>query len=777
MPSPSPAPDNALSGRAVFLSYAREDLPAATRIADALTSHGVEVWFDQSELRGGDAWDHKIRRQIKECALFIAVISGNTEERREGYFRLEWKLAVERTHLMAEGVPFLAPVVVDETLEGAAVVPSEFLRVQWLRLPGALPTPQFVGQVKRMLAPPPPRAGSAPPFPAVPRPTSPDGRKWAFIGAAVAAAALFGGAVLWRRPAAPVGPPPVPAAAAVPPPATPAAINSKSVAVLPFENMSPDKDNAFFTDGVHEDVLTDLSFIKDLHVTSRTSVMQYRGTTKSIKEIGRDLGVAYVLEGSVRRAGNMIRVTGQLINAGTDEQVWAHAFDRNLNDIFAIQAELAQAIALALQTAISPETRKIIEQRPTENIAAYDLWLKAREIQNGGSQTPASQKRQEELLQGAVDLDPNFALAWGDLAVCHAYSLFVNAEHSEARLAKAQAAIDHAVQLAPDQPDVIRDLGNFYYYAHLDYPRALEQFDRLAELQPNDATVFSSKGLIERRQGDWATALASLRRAAQLEPGNGSFSDDLYDSLFRVRRYEEAAAEKRRQLSLAPEDLQKAYELATLGFYRDGSTADGDRFFAALPAPRANSPRGLNLRRSWARTKGDFAEAVRLDQVQPFFDEDGVPHFVQAVDLALDRLALDGNKEAARGQVMPFAAEVRTRLGLEPENTIYLAFLAVMESILGQHQDALRHAEAAVRLTPRAQDQINNETFSIILAQVRTWNDQKAEGLQELSRLILVPNDQLNVFAMRYDPLFLPLRGDPRFAALLDNPANKGPLY
>ncbi|HEY4989090.1 MAG TPA: TIR domain-containing protein, partial [Opitutaceae bacterium] len=513
MTSPSRAPSTSPAAGAVFLSYANEDALAAQGIADALTRHGIEVWFDQRELRGGDAWDRKIRHQIKDCALFLPVISARTQARKEGYFRLEWKLAVERTHHMAEGVAFLAPIVVDETPEGEALVPAEFLLVQWIRLPGARPTPDFVSEIKRLLeAPVEPQAHAPRPLPSPGR-TAPGGGRWAIVAAAAAAGVTLLIVLVLRRTPAPSSPAPgAPPAVAAPAPA----VDGKSVAVLPFENMSPDKDNGFFSDGVHEDVLTDLSVIPDLHVISRTSVLQYRGTTKSTREIGQELGVAFVLEGSVRRAGNVVRVTGQLVDARTDQQVWAKAFDRSLNDIFAIQSELAQAIASALQAAISPTSRKLIERHPTENLASYDLWLKARQIQHDGGQTPKSQMRQEELLRGAVDLDPNFAQAWGDLAVCLAYNVFANYDHNTASEAEAQAAIDQAVRLAPDLPDVIKDLGNFHYYAHLDYRRAQEEFQRLAVLRPNDATVYSALGLIERRQGDWGKSIASLRKATQL---------------------------------------------------------------------------------------------------------------------------------------------------------------------------------------------------------------------------------------------------------------------
>jgi TolB-like protein len=322
--------------KAVFLSYAREDGEAARRLADALRAFGVEVWFDRSELRGGDVWDQQIRRQIKECALFMPIISVQSDQRGEGYFRLEWKLAVERTHLLADGVPFLFPVVVDDTSETEASVPEQFLKAQWTRLPGGEPTPQFIEHVKRLLSGPrkPAKLASAPPKPTsapVPAAAPPAATGFPRWAAALLAVTVIGlGAFVIFRPSAPTSAPgpaagsiPAPPAAAAPSiPATPQA-SEKSLAVLPFSNMSEDKDSAFFTDGMQEDILTNLALIPELRVVSRTSVMQYRGTTKTIRQIAQELGVTYVLEGSVRRAGNKVRVTGQLIKAGTDEHVWA----------------------------------------------------------------------------------------------------------------------------------------------------------------------------------------------------------------------------------------------------------------------------------------------------------------------------------------------------------------------------------------------------------------------------------------------------------------------
>jgi TolB-like protein len=418
--------------RAVFLSYARDDADAARRIADALRAFGLEVWFDQSELRGGDAWDAKIRKQIKECALFVPVISAATQERGEGYFRREWKLAVERTHDMAAGVAFMVPVVVDDTRADEATVPEEFLRFQWTRLPHGVPSAEFVEQVKRLLeAPRKPAMEAGRPRPArrdegvaSPARSAMPGWIWGAL-AVVVVVGIAGAFFATRKPV----PSPV-ASSSSPSPSrfTSLQADAKSVAVLPFENLSEGKEGAFFADGVHEDILTNLALVRELHVVSRTSVMQYRGTTKTIKQIAQELGVAYVLEGSVRRAGNRVRVTGQLINARTDEHVWAKAYDRDLTDVFTIQGELAQAIAGAMAAALSPQEKSLLERRLTDNLGAYDAYVKARELRERAIST--DQDEIEPLLQKAVELDPKFAAAWAELGAFHAYLYFGEQDHT-----------------------------------------------------------------------------------------------------------------------------------------------------------------------------------------------------------------------------------------------------------------------------------------------------------------------------------------------------------
>ncbi len=780
MPDPAPSPG------AVFLSYAREDTDAARRIADALRAFGVEVWFDQNELRGGDSWDAKIRTQIRTCTLFVPIISAQTQSRGEGYFRREWKLAVERTHDMAAGVPFLLPVVTDVTRESDALVPDEFMRVQWTRLDHGVPTPQFVGQVKKLLEEPRKGAkqsavgaglveagnpGSVTPATKKSMPT------WAWGLGAVAIGAVAVGVFLWRKPEPASMPPAVPLAESkiVPPTLSTARVSDKSIAVLPFTNMSDDKDSAFFTDGMHEDILTNLALVRELRVVSRTSVMSYRGTTKPMKQIAQELGVTYILEGSVRRSGNKVRVTGQLIHAGTDEHVWAKSYDRDLTDIFGIQAELSQQIAGALQAALSPEEQLLIARKPTENPAAYDLFLRARDIVNREGNTPAARSRHIALLQGAVDLDPRFAQAWGDLAASCAFWYFLTFDDMDAYMARAKAAIERAVQLAPNDPEVFSSLGTYYYYGFRDYDRAAEQFERRARMQPNSPTVFNSLALIQRRQGRWAQSLTNARRATELDPANLPYQRNLLATLRAGRRWDETLTTMRRMVALLPDDLEVTYQLAYCYFQANGSTREGDVFFARLSQEQLNSPLGISLRQNWAVTLGDYAEAVRLDRLQPYYDEDGIPHYEQAYAAAFNYYAL-GDLENARKRLGDFPAELRAKLEREPNSGRLWSFLSGMEVILGHKEEALRCVERSVALLPESRDALDGVTYAAFRAFTYDWVGEKEKALAEYARLLKAPSTVLlNVHEMKRS--YSTLHGDPRFQALLDDPQNNAPLF
>jgi TolB-like protein/Tfp pilus assembly protein PilF len=771
-------PDETASGasRAVFLSYSREDVEPARRIADALRAFGIEVWFDQNELRGGDSWDAKIKKQIRECAIFVPIISARTQERMEGYFRREWKLGVERTHDMAAGVAFIVPVVIDETPESAATVPEEFMRVQWTRLAHGVPTPDFVSHMKRLLEAPPAarktRAATLSPFAAAPAAKPAGMPRWAFgvLGAVVAGVAVA--VLVGRKPAAET-PSPVPAATAPAPTAAPI-LNEKSVAVLPFENMSEEKDeNAFFADGVQDDILTNLSFIKDLRVVSRTSVMQYRGTTKAIGQIARELGVAYILEGSVRRAGNKVRVTGQLIHAATDEHVWAKAYDRDLTDVFAIQSELAQAIADALQAAISPSERTLLDRKPTANTAAYDLFLKARD-QYETTSTTISITTANDLLTKAVQLDPGFAQAWALMGSNHAFLHFNENDGSPERLAKATAAIENALKLAPDDPWVIEMHGDYYYYAFRDYAHAAGEYERLLAQRPNSVEAVGSLALIYRRQGRYAEATEYFRRAIALDPRSHRYLFNFATFLGGLRRFDESFKLLDQEIALGNADLTKLVISATRNFYVDGSTAEGDQWFASYTPKPEERDEFTAQRRSWARLKGDMATAYQIDQELPYYKSDNETREDQELDTAFDLSAL-GNSVAARSLAQKLEAHYKEAVAAQPDNASMRLNFAFDQVLLGNHEAARAAADRALQLVPESVDRLQGPTISRLRAIVLALTGDKEGALQELARLLKTPFGSFP-FVELHDSGWRLIRDDPRFKALMSDPANNAPL-
>ena len=765
------------ANKAVFLSYSRDDAAAARRVAEALRASGIEVWFDENELRGGDSWDAKIRRQINDCTLFVCLISRNTEARSKGYFRLEWKLAVEQTHMLLEGTPFIVPVVIDDVAESAASVPSEFMKVQWTRLPGALPTPQFVEQVGRLLSAPQKPAsvstmgGNSPGAIAAPKPKS----KAPLAIATVAVVAGLGVAafLLYRRPA----PTPAPVAPVTLAPAPEVIqVDGKSIAVLPFENMSEDKDTGFFADGVHEDLLTTLALVPDLKVISRTSVMQYRGTTKTIGEIGRELHVAYILEGSVQRSGNKVRVTGQLINARTDEHVWAKNYDKDLTDVFAIQTALSQEIASALSAAISPNTQKLIERKPTTNSEAYDAYLRGRDIRNrSASGDERKLLESEKAFEHAVQLDPNFAAAWGELADVDAACIFWGIDGSAERLAKGDAAIMTAERLAADDPDVIRSSGTYHYYARRDYVGATAEYQKLALLQPNDASVFNSLGLILRRQGHWAESLTYSKRACDLEPANLLYLRALCQSLRQVRRWDEYRQAAHRLMVLTPDDAGFPYYLASEEGSMTGSLDAENKALAAMPKIVSESPLGIYWRKSFACDRDDFPEFKRLDLLQPDYEHSVNPN-LDTLSAGYMYLQHD-SAAAAAARVAKGLREVRDRLTQEPNNPSLTSLTAGFETLSGNSAEGMRLALKAASLMPVNMDAVDGPNYLYVLVKHYAAVGDVERSLANLRLLLQLPA-AITVYDIKTDFVITRRLGaDPRFQALVNDPKNNQPLF
>jgi len=573
---------------AVFLSYASQDAEAALRICEALRGAGIEVWFDQSELRGGDAWDRQIRERIHDCRLFIALVSAHTEARDEGYFRHEWKLAVERTHHMADKKPFLVPVVIDDTRERGASVPDKLHEVQWTRLPGGETPPEFIARINRLLSPEPPGAARLPAgaassgSAAIPVMTgAPSPLRRAIPGAvAVLVAAALGyllAGKLWSaKPAAPA-PPGSANEATASPSATPSAASAAaafnppphSVAVLPFVNMSNDKDQEYFSDGLTEEILNSLARINELQVSARTSAFSFKGKDVKIGTIARELNVGAILEGSVRRAGHTIRVTAQLNNAVTGFHLWSETYDRDLTDVLKLQTEIANAVASALKVNLLGDPAAKIALGGTRNPAAYDAYLRALSTWQSASDETEWPKAIAGFTE-AIRLDPNFALAFARRSMILSEYGATTETGAALRgdLEKALADARRAITLAPELAEAHFALGGVFADEH-NFAQANEEYERALELAPGNAELLGASAAFLSLMGHSDTALAAARRAVLLDPLSPGGYSVVASVLLFARRYDEAIAEITKFISLNPGN-KAAYVGRGFAYYLQG---------------------------------------------------------------------------------------------------------------------------------------------------------------------------------------------------------------
>jgi TolB-like protein len=565
-------------------------------------------------------------------------------------------------------------------------------------------------------------------------------------------------------------------------------VDAKSIAVLPFVNRSADKENEFFTDGIHEDILTNLAHIRELRVVSRTSVMDYRGTAKKIPQIARELNVAFILEGSVQRAGNKVRVTGQLIRAANDEHVWAESYDRDLSDVFAIQSELSQKIAGALQATFSPAEQKLIAKRPTANSAAYDAYLKGRAVVFGRIQGPALQE-QEAAFQRAVDLDPRFAVAWGELAVVHARFALTGLDQTPARVAKADAAMAKGLALEPESPEILRSLGRYADAAHNDFPRAIAALEKLTRLQPNDGLSWSELAGVERAFGDWSPALVHARKATQLDSASVGFANQLVGILSAVRHWDEAITEQRRVLTLRPGDLEQALWLAVLAFQAKGDPKPAETFFAALTPAQASTPDMILARKSWDFLRGDLQHYLQLDRVFPYHPDlltlERNPYLQPYAELSAIAFLGIGDTAGARARLGEFAERARRDVVSYSEVANFWSGLAISEAILGHREEALKAARQSVKLS-KAQRGIGraNSVWTFNAAIAEAWVGEKDLAFAALEQVLRFPmlsniftQGPLTVHGLRTSPILQPLKSDPRWEALLSDPKNNLPPF
>ncbi len=558
---------------------------------------------------------------------------------------------------------------------------------------------------------------------------------------------------------------------------TAAPILEKSIAVLPFENLSDDKENAYFTEGVGDEILTDLAKIADLKVISRTSVMQYKNSvSRNLREICEQLGVAHVLEGSVQRTGGRVRVSAQLIDARTDAHLWAEHYDRPLDDVFAIQSEVAQAIADQLNAKLSPAEKAAIKQRPTADLVAYDLYVRAEALRAATSFNAALKENLLEatrLLEQAIARDPTFFLAYCRLAEAHDLIYFFGSDHTPARLALANTAIQTALRLRPDSGEAHLALAEHLYRGYRDHEHALAELTLARRALPNDPLVFELTGFITRRQGRWEESTTDLKRALELDPRNLFFLQQLSFTYELQRRYRDLAAVLDRALKLVPSDPDTRVVRALIDL---AERADPRPAHATIEAVVAEDPAAARtIAERWLYIamceRDNFGVSRALALVPPEGTSVGNIWLPRAYFEAVAARAR-GDATVARAAFTTARAEVERTAREQPDYAQGLTVLGLIDAGLGRKDDAIREGRRAVELVPVSKDAIDGTDFILNLAVIYAWTGEKDLALKQLAEAAQLPGS-LNYGWLRLHPDWDPLRGDPRFEKIVASLAPK----
>jgi TolB-like protein/Flp pilus assembly protein TadD len=558
----------------------------------------------------------------------------------------------------------------------------------------------------------------------------------------------------------------------------PAPVPEKSIAVLPFQNLSDDRENAFFAEGVHDDILSSLARIADLKVISRTSVQQYRSGGGNLREIGKALGVAYVLEGTVRRAGTRVRLNAQLIDARTDAHIWAETFDRELTDLFALQSELAERIVRQLRANLSPSEMAGLQEPPTRSLAAYDLYVEARDLfhWSGIGDPQENGEHGLPLLERALVLDSQFALAHYLASRIHGELFWFGYDKSPARIAKAKEAAENALRLRPDMGEGHLALAFYHYYSARDYEAAIRELRLAQRALPNESDVASALGIIERRRGRWEESILHLERARQLDPRNVSTLWNLSETLTYLRRFSEADQVLAEAITVAPEAHLFPIARAELSLRSRGETAPLRE--ALRRAPPDFDPGGAitTISVRLALMERDYDEAARQlgTCTECKYNDVGLCGFVGALDdYTVPRDWYVGLIARGRGQegeaMRAFTAAkeaMRAETEESPNDAKVLIMRGLIEAMLGRTDEAIALGEQAVRRLPISADALDGPLIAINLAAIYAQVDRADQALtllEQLVRLVGGPTPG----TLRVEPHWDSLRGDPRFQALL----------
>src|SRR5216117_543947 len=544
----------------------------------------------------------------------------------------------------------------------------------------------------------------------------------------------------------------------------------KSIAVLPFQNLSDDPQNAYFADGIQDDVLTSVTKIGDLRVISRTSVRQYRDKATNVRDIGKALGVSNILEGSVRRSGNKVRVNVQLIDATSDKHTWANDYDRDLTDVFAIQSDLAHEIANALQAKLSDTEKALIERKPTENGEAYLAFVQAHNLQNAFEDF-GKLKQSEQLYARAVELDPKFALALARYSQLESW-IFHIFDPTRERRQKARALAEQALQLQPDLPEAHLAMGFSYYYDDNNYDAAQKEFEIARRGLPNESEVYLALGAIQRRQGKWAESTVNLEKAASLNPKDSWPLLQLANNYQVLRNFDEANKTIDRGLQIDPTEVGLWEIKSKLAIAENGDLSVSEKAFQTAKSMPMNDEDKLRIAEARANVfvlERKYQEALREAESLP--DDLLAPIHPAALYskyflIGFARKALQ-DEPGARAAFLKAKDLLQAQLKESPDAPDMHIQLAKVLAHLGEKDAALAEARRATELLPESKDALGGPEIATGVAEVHAILGDNGRAIEILDGLLSRPS-AVTVQSLKVNPIWDPLRNDPRFQALID---------
>lgn len=544
----------------------------------------------------------------------------------------------------------------------------------------------------------------------------------------------------------------------------------KSIAVLPFENLSDEKENAYFADGIQDDILTSLSKIGDLKVISRTSVMPYRGHTSNVREIGKALGVSSILEGSVRRAGNRVRVNVQLIDATTDEHLWANDYDRDLTDVFAIQTDLAQKISEALQAKLSPTEKARIANKPTQNNEAYLAFVEAHDLQSSSYEDLAKLKQGEGLYERAITLDPNFALAFARYSQLESWIVH-SMDRTSGRREKARELAVRAAQLQPQLPEAHLALGFVYYYIDNNFSAAASEFEIAQRGLPNESEGYLALGAIQRRQGKWTESNASLEKAVALNPKDTWSMQNLAINYEMQRNWDAANKILDRALLIAPHAFGLIEIKCKVAIDERGDFSPAQKFLNDVDTSQLSPEIQGQIAAGRAQMfilQRQFGKAVDIAEKLPDAMLTTYPGALcgKYTTAGVAKKGV-GDEAGARALFEKAKRFAENDIKLTPDDGGAHARLAEALAWLGQKETALAEIKRAQELLPETKDAFEGPQISQTMAEIYAIFGDAGGAISVLDGLLQRPST-VTVAVLKINPVWDPIRKDPRFQALLD---------